>query len=245
MAPRTLFFSLKDLAERWHRTVDDLLQWGMTGDLAISVFLEKILVVPFDMNLWIEQESASCISHLYAKLDKDQLEKLFHSKSETIELKTFSLYNDEDEDDAVIVKWNSRRGIYVVDPITFSRDDFLVSTSEVTRIVAKHPDLSNGVEAPVNDTMLANLLDENHNWYSRELAIAVKAWLELYADHEGHRGSNDYKPFGGHPEQIAEWLEKNYGKVTTPDARGRIAAVVNPCAIPGAGKCKKWHDLQK
>lgn len=154
----------------------------------------------------------------------------------------FTEFNEELGEDDYFVPFSFEAGEVVQTNVACSR--LVIMKESLEKFERENQNFLKCLETPVNDTILSKLLDPDHNWYSSELAIAVKAWIELYADHEGHRGSNDFKPFGGHPEMIAEWLEKNHGKKTTHEARVRIAAVVNPCQITGAGKCQKWHGQQ-
>ncbi len=92
-----------------------------------------------------------------------------------------------------------------------------------------------------HSSMIAEVLNKDHPWYSPELAIAVDAWFALYADHEGHKDDNAFKPNGGHPEMIEKWIEYNSEKSITPTARKRIAAVVSPCSTTGPGTCPPWN----
>ena len=99
--------------------------------------------------------------------------------------------------------------------------------------------LKSGVNQ-TKEATLASLLDLNHPWHSKELAMGVEAWSHLYSNHEGHRNSNDHKPHGGHSAMIREYLELNYDKETTTTAIERVAMVTNPSMVPGPGKVKKW-----
>ncbi|OGR03736.1 MAG: hypothetical protein A2511_04765 [Deltaproteobacteria bacterium RIFOXYD12_FULL_50_9] len=89
MAPKNIFIRLKDLAERWDHTVDDLLQWGIAGDISIFVFLENVLGLPGKAELFSDIRAARRFLHIYGKINKDDLEILFHcnysaNKSELI-----------------------------------------------------------------------------------------------------------------------------------------------------------------
>jgi hypothetical protein len=89
---------------------------------------------------------------------------------------------------------------------------------------------------------VSEILNNDHPWYSSELAIAVNAWFALYADQEGNKGDNAFKPNGGHPEMIKKWLKDNFEKSTTPTSRERIASVVSPSSITGPGTCPPWNS---
>lgn len=139
MAPKTLFYRLAELSERWDRPVDDLLQWGVAGELTIFVFLEDVLAAPNNLKLWEDTNTAKRILRAYGKVLKDDIENLCHSKSETIDLFCFYIYQDEGP--SASVKWNETFKTLEPEFITFSRDDLLVATSEASRIEVKHPDL--------------------------------------------------------------------------------------------------------
>lgn len=93
-----------------------------------------------------------------------------------------------------------------------------------------------------HSSMIAEVIDKEHPWYSENLAHAINAWFALYADHEGHKGDNAFKPHGGHKKMIEKWLQDHFDKSITPTARQNIAAIVSPCKFPGQGSCPPWHD---
>jgi hypothetical protein len=69
---------------------------------------------------------------------------------------------------------------------------------------------------------LSHLLDDKQEWYSEELAIAVKAWIALF---------DTSKPLStkkSSRQQIKEWLNNNYGKKYTGSTLERIITIINP-----------------
>jgi len=68
-------------------------------------------------------------------------------------------------------------------------------------------------------------LDPQHKHYSKELALAVTAWLALY----GNNGK--FKPFKSHIKQIKATLA---GNDLSPNMIEKIATVVNPNKKGGA-----------
>ena len=64
-------------------------------------------------------------------------------------------------------------------------------------------------------------LNPNHDFYSKELAVAVKAWVALFADGSFERGYSTPR------QHIERWLRA--GKfVLDENAKQRIATLVNP-----------------
>jgi len=62
-------------------------------------------------------------------------------------------------------------------------------------------------------------LNPDHEFYSEELALAVKAWLDLYGD------GGTYQPNQAHKKQIQSILD---GKELSNEAIMRISTLVNP-----------------
>jgi hypothetical protein len=64
-------------------------------------------------------------------------------------------------------------------------------------------------------------LNPNHDFYSKELAVAVKAWVALFADGSFERGYSTPR------QHIERWLRA--GKFDLDEnAKQRIATLVNP-----------------
>jgi len=86
-----------------------------------------------------------------------------------------------------------------------------------------------------NENQLAKILDSNHPWHSENLAMAVNAWLELYANREGNRNDSTFKPPGGNTKLINDWLkEKNQSIGTTTQEHFRV--IINPDKRGGPNK---------
>lgn len=67
----------------------------------------------------------------------------------------------------------------------------------------------------------APFLNPDHDWYATELAIAVQAWMALFAD-------GTFLPRKSTPKQhIERWLSKNQPDLLE-STRQRIATLVNP-----------------
>ncbi len=100
-------------------------------------------------------------------------------------------------------------------PVDVDRGIHFVTAEEAERFSRKHAlTLRSSTETP-------SYLNPNHDFYSTELAIAVRAWVALFA-------SGDFDPKGKSAKsRILQWLSKNAVDLT-PTARANIATLVNP-----------------
>ncbi|OAH97368.1 hypothetical protein A1353_23055 [Methylomonas methanica] len=74
---------------------------------------------------------------------------------------------------------------------------------------------------------ILGLHDPSHHGYSKELDIAIKAWLEVV-------GNRSEKPTGkSYKKLINEWLQKNHPNLKN-EALKRISTLVNPQKTGGA-----------
>ena len=73
-----------------------------------------------------------------------------------------------------------------------------------------------------------DLFDAKHDFYAKELKIAVEAWTELYK-----KNPPPHVPQGGHKTYIAKWLEEKHPSLSLR-AKERIATIVNPNSKGGA-----------
>jgi len=92
-----------------------------------------------------------------------------------------------------------------------------------------------------NVSEINEILNKNHPWHSPKLAMAVEAWIALYANHEGKKDLNEFKPYGGHIKMIKDWLQISKKRTCSGAERDHIANVVNPAPGSGPGGCKPWH----
>jgi len=101
------------------------------------------------------------------------------------------------------------------EPVDVARGVHFVTQEEAERFSRKHAlTLKSGSETP-------SYLNQTHDFYSTELATAVKAWMALFAD-------GSFEPRGKTPRQRIElWLKaRRFGLES--NAEQRIASVVNP-----------------
>jgi hypothetical protein len=101
------------------------------------------------------------------------------------------------------------------EPVEVNRGIHFVTADEAERFCREHAlTLKSTGDAPP-------YLNPNHDFYSKELAIAVRAWVALFADGSFEKG---YKTPRQH---IESWLRA--GKFDLDDnAEQRIATLVNP-----------------
>jgi len=101
------------------------------------------------------------------------------------------------------------------EPVDVDRGVHFVSAEEAERFSRKHAlTLKSSTETP-------SYLNPNHKSYSTELAIAVKAWMTLFADGSFERGSKTTR------QRIVLWLKaRRFG--LKGNAEQRIASLVNP-----------------
>ncbi len=111
------------------------------------------------------------------------------------------------------------------EPVDVPRGVHFVSAAEAERFSRKHAlTLKSGSETP-------SYLNRNHESYSTELAIAVKAWMALFADGSFERGSKTTR------QRIVLWLKaRRFG--LKGNAEQRIASLVNPDPEKGGGSPK-------
>lgn len=101
-----------------------------------------------------------------------------------------------------------------------SPDDQMAYISKVSVVEyeRKHPFVIDGIPTPIGHA--PPYLNEDHPYYSKELAIAVTTWLTFYED-----GILNKKR--GHTQQIREYLKEHHGSLLGGNAIERITTVVN------------------
>ena len=107
-------------------------------------------------------------------------------------------------------------------PKNVPRGVHFVTQEEAERFSREHAlTLKSSSETP-------SYLNTNHDFYSTELATAVKAWMALFAD-------GSFEPRGKTPRQRIElWLKARKLNLK-PNAKQRIASLVNPDPAKGGG----------
>lgn len=108
------------------------------------------------------------------------------------------------------------------------RDSVLVVRTKA--LVALQEQISSGklTEVDCEAMVVAPVFDKKHNFYARELKIAVEVWTELY-----EKNPPKSIPRGGHKRYINNWLEEKHPSLGQR-ARDRISTVINPNPKGGA-----------
>lgn len=141
-----------------------------------------------------------------------------------------------------------KEGITVVYAPFFRRSELVILSEEVEKYEDANPHIiknyqtdkyiKNGKDI-INIDLINKVLDQTDNeWYSEPLAIAVTAWLELYAKKEGTRKNNkNRKKNGGNTALVEEWLEKHHPEIIEhPTTTGHYCFIINPSKQGGPGK---------
>ncbi len=108
------------------------------------------------------------------------------------------------------------------EPVDVARGVHFVTQEEAERFSREHAlTLKSSSDTPP-------YLNPNHDFYSTELAIAVKAWMELFADGSFDPGGKTIR------QRIELWLSAQRLGLKE-NAEQRIASVVNPDTKKGGG----------
>ena len=108
------------------------------------------------------------------------------------------------------------------EPVDVDRGVHFVTQEEAERFSRKHAlTLKSSSETP-------SYLNPNHESYSTELAIAVKAWMALFADGSFEPGGKTIR------QRIELWLTAQRLGLKE-NAEQRIASLVNPDTKKGGG----------
>ena len=183
---------LCDLARDVNESLESLIRFGASGELTIYVIADDWSVRSSDG----AQDTVKGTVFLLA-------EDLHQSMN--AECTRVSQVRRPDDDEFVTLD----------EPVEVARGIHFVTAEEAERFSKKHAlTLRSSAEAP-------SYLNPNHDFYATELAIAVKAWMALFAD-------GSFEPEGKTPkEHIARWLIA--GKFDLSDnAIERITTLVNP-----------------
>jgi hypothetical protein len=184
--------NLAEAAMQLGTSVEKLIQFGAHGDLTISVVA----------NVWpvhTESETAETISGLVNLVPSDLLQSY---------VAEFVLVHK-------IVTADESETVTLAEPVKLLRGMLYVTAEEFRRFRDKHGSAAGRAEG------IPPYLDPSHNLKSPQLAIAIEAWLALFA-------SDEFDPKGRAVKQrIDEWLAKNHGKLSA-SARENIATLINP-----------------
>ena len=108
------------------------------------------------------------------------------------------------------------------EPVDVARGVHFVTQEEAERFSREHAlTLKSTGDTPP-------YLNPNHDFYSEELAIAVKAWVALFADGSFEKGKKTPR------QHVEHWLRAGKFKIKD-NAKQRIATLVNPTTAKDGG----------
>jgi len=183
---------LCDLARDVNESLESLIRFGASGELTIYVIAR-------DWPVRSNNDTEDTVKGPVFLLAED-----LH-QSMNAEVTKVSQVRRQSDDEVVTL----------YEPVDVDRGIHFVTQEEAERFSRKHAlTLKSSTETP-------SYLNPNHKSYSTELAIAVKAWVALFADGSFERGSKTTR------QRIVLWLKaRRFG--LKGNAEQRIASLVNP-----------------
>ncbi len=183
---------LCELARDVNETLESLIRFGASGELSISVIADDWAVRSGD-------DTVDIVRGQMFLAPEDLLQSLNAQCTRVCQVR-------RPKDDAILT---------LEVPVEVNRGIHFVTADEAERFCREHAlTLKSTGDTPP-------YLNPNHDFYSEELAIAVRAWVALFADGSFEKG---YKTPRQH---IERWLRA--GKFDLDEnAEQRIATLVNP-----------------
>jgi hypothetical protein len=183
---------LCDLARDVNESLESLIRFGALGELSIYV-------IAHDWPVRSNGDTQEKLKGQFFLLAEDLHQSL------NAEVTTVSQVRRQSDDEVVTLD----------KPVEVARGVHFVTQEDAERFSRKHAlTLKSSTETP-------SYLNPNHKSYSTELAIAVKAWMALFADGSFERGSKTTR------QRIVLWLKaRRFG--LKGNAEQRIASLVNP-----------------
>lgn len=184
--------NLAEAAMQLSTSVEKLIQFGANGDLTISV-------VANNWRVHTEGKPSRTVNGLVSLLPNDLLQSY---------VADFVLVH-------VVVATSENETVTLAEPVEILRGLLFVTAEEFRRFRDKY-----GSSAARTDE-IPQYLDSGHSLGSPQLAIAIQAWLALFAD-------GTFDPKGKAVKQcIEQWLAKNHGELSN-HARENIATLILP-----------------
>ncbi len=193
---------LCDLARDVDESLESLIRFGALGELTIYV-----------------------IAHGWSGRSKDGTE-------DTLKVPVFLLAEDLHQSlNAQVTRVTQVRRpsddevVTLDEPVDVDRGVHFVTQEEAERFSREHAlTLNSSSETP-------SYLNQNHDFYSTELATAVRAWMALFADGSFDPGNKTTR------QRIELWLRAR--RLNLKDnAEQRIASLVNPDPAKGGGAAR-------
>lgn len=157
------------------------------------------------------------------------------------ELMTSSPFSYEIKGESGEKEFVSHRDYHPMIGLPLHESPLGVRTQELLRfertLLANTPETENQRRDEEDKADLAKVLDPTHDWHSENLALAIKAWVQLYAPLD----KNWKKPSGGHSEFIKKWLinnlpEEKINKEKETAAENHFRYIINPDKKGGAAE---------
>ena len=183
---------LCDLARDVNESPESLIRFGAIGELTIYVIAD-------DWPVRSSDETEDTVKGLVFLLDKDLHQSL------NAEVTKVSQVRRPEHDEFVTLD----------EAVEVARGVHFVTAEEAKRFSREHGlTLKSSSDTP-------SYLNRNHDFYSKELAVAVKAWVALFADGSFERGYSTPR------QHIERWLRAGNFDLDE-NAKQRIATLVNP-----------------
>jgi len=183
---------LCDLARDVNESLESLIRFGASGELAIYVIAHSW---PFHSNGDTQDKLKGPVFLLAEDLHQ----------SLNAQVTKVSQVRRPSDDEVVTLN----------EPVEVARGVHFVSAEEAERFSREHAlTLKSSSDTP-------SYLNRNHDFYSKELAVAVKAWVALFADGSFERGYSTPR------QHIERWLRAGNFDLDE-NAEQRIATLVNP-----------------
>lgn len=215
---------LPDLEKRWDIPRTQIVEYARDGELDLWIEL-------FNVNFCYEKadggESQEPVCSIKLKFYLSSLEQLcknvdistYHNTLQLDKGQTLDVINGILEDGRkVLVKHKQS-----IRPMGYkeSPEKILIKYSQVYARIEDVIEFERKFLDEEGETSSVRLpfLDPSHEFYSEELALAVKAWLSLYGE------GGTYKPNQAHKKQIQSTLDP---KKLSNEAIMRISTLVNP-----------------
>jgi len=181
-----------DLARDVNESPESLIRFGASGELAIYV-------IAHDWPVRSKNDAEDTIRGPVFLVAEDLHQSL------NAECTTVSRVKRRIDDEPIML----------LEPVDVARGVHFITAEEAERFSNEHAlTLRSNSEMP-------SYLDKNHPMKSPQLAVAIQAWVALFAD-------GTFDPKGrAVKKRIEEWLAKNHGKLSTT-ARENIATLINP-----------------
>jgi len=218
------FYDLDEASTLLGCTIKDLMKWGAAGKIDVCVWYDKAIRVSpklfdyyRDRGVSLPKDSMESVNK-FLPLFKEDIMRMMQQQPRGI--------------DIYMLRWPEGPRIFLENDLIGQSPDDLFITAETL----------NTLKAEIGKTPIGSAtpcLDEENDFHSKELKIAIEAWTALFDKKEAGDpvGKIKDRP-GGAIKAIMGWLEKNYPG-ESGKAYERIAGVINPNPFKVGGAPKR------